>query len=53
MTIKEALAKILAQLYVWRIRKWAKAPLKTQKKVLKKLIFKAKHTSFGKDHHFE
>lgn len=52
MTIKEALAKILAQFYVWRIRKWTKTPLKTQKKVLKKLIFIARHTSFGKDHHF-
>ena len=53
MTIKEAIAKALATLYVWRIRKKSKTPLKTQNKVLEKLIAKAKKTSFGKDHSFE
>ncbi len=53
MTIKEVIAKALATLYVWRIRKKSKTPLKTQNKVLEKLIAKAKKTSFGKDHSFE
>lgn len=53
MTIKEVMATCLSHLYVWRIRKWAKTPLKTQNKVLKTLMSKAKDTSFGKDHGFE
>ena len=53
MTVKEAIAKVLAPFYVWRIRKRSKTPLKTQNKVLEKLIAKAKKTSFGKDHCFE
>ncbi len=53
MTIKEVTAKVLAHLYVWRIRKWSRKPLKTQNEILKKLIAKAKKTSFGKDHNFE
>ena len=53
MTIKEVMARCLSHLYVWRIRKWSRNPLTTQKKVLKNLISKAKDTSFGKDHNFE
>ncbi|MAU63450.1 MAG: hypothetical protein CMC38_03745 [Flavobacteriaceae bacterium] len=52
MKIKEIIAKILANFYVWKIRKWTRQPLKTQSNVLRKLIASAKNTSFGKDHHF-
>ena len=52
MSIKEFLAKILAKYFVWKIKKWSKRPIQTQRKVFRELIFKARETSFGKDHNF-
>ena len=52
MSVKEFLAKILAKYFVWKIRKWSKRPIQTQKKVFRNLILKAKETSFGKNHNF-
>lgn len=52
MSIKEFLAKILAKYFVWKIKKWSKRPIQTQRKVFRNLILKAKETSFGKDHNF-
>ena len=52
MSVKEFLAKILAKYFVWKIRKWSKRPIRTQKKVFRNLILKAKETSFGKNHNF-
>ena len=52
MSVKEFLAKILAKYFVWKIRKWSKRPIQTQKKVFRNLILKAKETSFGKTHNF-
>jgi hypothetical protein len=52
MSTKEIAAKILAKFFVWKIKKWSKKPVQTQKKVFRNLIFKAKKTLFGKDHNF-
>ena len=35
-----------------KINTWASKPIETQDKVFKSLIESAKHTTFGKDHHF-
>ena len=52
MFLKSIGAKILAKKAVRRIHKWSKNPIETQQKVLKALLYEAKNTSFGKDHHF-
>ena len=52
MSTKELVAKIVAKFFVWKIKKWSKNPVKTQKKVFRNLILKAKKTRFGKDHNF-
>jgi hypothetical protein len=52
MSIKTFTAKIYAKFVVNRINRWASSPIKTQEKVFKKLIKKAKNTTFGKDHNF-
>lgn len=36
-----------------KVYKWASQPLKAQEKVFKSLISTARHTVFGKDHHFD
>lgn len=53
MSLKSTLAIPFAKLTKKKVYKWAFAPHKTQQKVLKKLIYKAKKTAFGKDHNFD
>lgn len=53
MSIKSVFAIPFAKIATKRVFKWANKPHKTQDKVFKKLIFKAKNTAFGKDHDFE
>lgn len=53
MNIKSVFAIPFAKRATKRVYKWANAPHKTQEKVFKNLIAKAKHTAFGKDHDFE
>lgn len=53
MNIKSILAIPFAKIITRRIYKRADNPIKTQQKVLKKLIFEAKNTVFGKDHFFD
>jgi hypothetical protein len=50
--IKSILAIPYAKRITKRIYKWADNPVKTQQKVLRKLISTAKKTAFGKDHQF-
>ena len=51
-SLKEKIVKVYAKYTDWNTRKWSKNPVKTQDKVFKKLISKAKNTRFGKDHSF-
>jgi phenylacetate-coenzyme A ligase PaaK-like adenylate-forming protein len=53
MSIKAILAIPFAKLVTKRVYKWANKPYKTQEKVFKNLIKKAKNTAFGKDHDFK
>ncbi|APZ45910.1 hypothetical protein BW723_06195 [Polaribacter reichenbachii] len=53
MSIKSVFAIPFARVATKRVFKWANKPYKTQDKVFKKLISKAKNTAFGKDHDFE
>ena len=53
MSIKSVFAIPFAKIATKRVFKWANQPHKTQDKVFKKLIAKAKHTAFGKDHDFK
>lgn len=50
--IKSFLAKIYAKYISNKVYNWANNPIETQHKVFQKLIFQAKDTSFGRDHHF-
>lgn len=52
MSVKSIAAKIFAQKIFSKTQKWAQNPVITQQKVFAKLIKDAKHTEFGKDHHF-
>ena len=52
MSIKSVFAIPFAKRAKKRVYKWAYQPHKTQEKVFKKLISKAKNTAFGKDHQF-
>ena len=52
MSIKSVFAIPFAKIATKRVLKWANNPHKTQDKVFKKLISKAKNTAFGKDHDF-
>ena len=52
MSIKSVFAIPFAKQVTKRVFKWANNPHKTQEKVFKKLILKAKNTAFGKDHDF-
>jgi phenylacetate-coenzyme A ligase PaaK-like adenylate-forming protein len=52
MSVKSVFAIPFAKQVKKRVYKWAKNPVKTQDKVFKKLISKAKNTAFGKDHDF-
>jgi len=51
-SIKSFFAKIFAAHVTKKINTWASKPIETQDKVFKSLIASAKHTKFGKDHHF-
>ena len=53
MSVKSIFAIPFAKIATKRVLKWANNPLKTQDKVFKKLISKAKNTAFGKDHNFK
>jgi len=53
MSIKSVFAIPFAKQVRKRVYKWAYQPHKTQQKVFKKLISKAKNTAFGKDHNFD
>ena len=53
MSIKSVFAIPFAKIATKRVFKWANNPHKTQDKVLKKLISKAKNTAFGEDHDFK
>ncbi|MFT5147918.1 MAG: hypothetical protein ACI86P_000589 [Flavobacteriales bacterium] len=52
MDLKESLSIPYAKLLIKKRATWLKDPVKTQKKVLQRLIIKAQNTSFGKDHDF-
>ena len=52
MSIKSVFAIPFAKIATKRVLLWANNPHKTQDKVFKKLISKAKNTAFGKDHDF-
>ena len=53
MSIKSIFAIPFAKAATKRVLKWANNPHKTQDKVFKNLISKAKNTAFGKDHDFK
>lgn len=53
MSIKSVFAIPFAKIATKRVFKWANNPHKTQDKVFKKLILKAKNTAFGKEHDFK
>ncbi|MEQ6125010.1 GH3 auxin-responsive promoter family protein [Pseudotenacibaculum sp. MALMAid0570] len=53
MSVKTVFAIPFAKRVRKRVYKWAFQPHRTQEKVFKKLISKAKNTAFGKDHHFD
>lgn len=53
MSVKSVFAIPFAKQVRKRVYKWAYQPHKTQEKVFKKLISKAKNTAFGKDHDFD
>jgi len=51
-SLKENIIKVYAKYIVWKTKKWSLQPVKTQNKVFKQLISKAKKTAFGRDHSF-
>ena len=51
-SLKEKAAKVYEKYVVWKTKKWAAYPNKTQDKVFKKLLAKGKKTRFGKEHSF-
>ena len=53
MSVKSVFAVPFAKQVRRRVYKWAYQPHRTQEKVFKKIIAKAKNTAFGKDHHFD
>lgn len=53
MSVKTVFAIPFAKQVRKRVYKWAYQPHKTQEKVFKKLVAKAKNTAFGKDHNFD
>ena len=52
MSIKSTLAIPFAKNAQKKVYKWAYEPHKTQQRIFKELIKKAKNTAFGKDHNF-
>jgi hypothetical protein len=53
MSLKSIFAIPFAKQAIKKVHKWSNNPHKTQEKVFKKLIKKAKNTAFGKDHDFK
>lgn len=53
MSIKSVAAKLFAKYIHHQEQKWITHPVETQLKVFNHLMQQAKHTAFGKDHHFE
>ena len=53
MSLKQIGAKIYAKISAYKTASWANNPVKSQEQVFKDLIEKAKHTKFGKAHHFD
>lgn len=52
MSLKSVAAKIFAQWISYKTDRWARDPVRTQKRVFRDLVSNAKGTSFGKDHDF-
>ena len=52
MGIRSILSKPLAAYVVGKQREWSGNPVKTQERVFRNIISKAKNTLFGKDHNF-
>ena len=52
MNLKQTAAKIFAAYANKQTQKWANNPVETQQKVFNSLLFDAKNTLFGKNHHF-
>ena len=52
-SLKALLAKPFAKYIVYKTKKWVNKPSKSQERVFKNLIETARHTTFGKEHHFE
>ena len=52
MGIRAFLARPLAAAMVARRRRWQRQPGPTQQAVLRQLVAAARHTAFGRDHHF-
>jgi hypothetical protein len=52
MSIKSYLAKKFAQKTHKETLKWTQNPIETQQKVFDNLVYKARNTQFGIDHHF-
>ena len=50
--LRQTIAKIIAYKKKKEIDRWSSNPVKTQKRVLKKLLKSAQKTKFGKDHNF-
>lgn len=53
MSLKQIGAKIYAKISAYKTASWANNPVKSQEQVFNDLIQKAKHTKFGKAHHFD
>ena len=52
LSLKPALAKLLAKRIFKKTQKWANNPIETQQNVFQDLISDAVETTFGKDHDF-
>ncbi len=53
MGLKALLSIPFAKYIRWKTQKWSKNPIKTQERVLQRLIKTSQSTDFGKDHHFK
>jgi hypothetical protein len=53
MSLKPFFAKIIARNIYRKTQLWATNPIATQQQVFENLIFQAKNTQFGMDHHFD
>lgn len=52
MSLKSFIGRFVAKYDVAQTKRWSNSPIKTQEKVLRSLLDKAKNTDFGKDHGF-